>query len=858
MATISFTDVRQQQYECVLQLLHDVAPQLAQAWPLMLHIIGLATNQQNETIIRQGFQSLQLVVTDFLPIMPCWCLQILIDVVGQFGLQPQEINISLTAVGLLWNLSDFFYQNRTALKLDLAQAYASLEDISKDDEEKKILAGLIPQLQDKSIQPFDSLWMCLFSKLGDLCVDPRPAVRKSAGQTLFSTISAHGGLLDNGTWYSVLWKVLFPLLDKVKTMSSTAADVPPPSDATSNQGNILIHHSRDTAEKQWAETRVLTLAGVSRVFSTRKQTLKQLDEYPRAWALLLEMIEAGALSRNSEVALNSLKSFQDVAHDQAQEQVEEKQPTSMKGKKSILSTLKIKQMKFLEVPDEDLDLWTQAWRVWLNIGNISMSTGHIVRATKDETGTVRSETKYPKQDFLTALISVFPPLLGRIYKRFGIGDLQRLCEILRRAVAIPIHTSSSPFLVPSFNENCLSSLQQIVIFAVNTLREPVPLLNGKSILETSAKSMYPVLFEMLLVFVEYSCCPPKIDPAPTLMKVKENRSRKDKQGGWAVMNYVPFSEESLKIIVELYEFSHNQDAVIEAKVLEEFVKVVRLPLKLKYACPSQSTWNLAAESLMKMIHIGLTVYLKTEHLVPKYISLWQHLADTVEDFLFSNSPPPEGQTFDQHKADEQLDITIVKLIRDDILPHANVLPKEFIDRLMKILNRGDSLVFPVREEFAKTCFETLLQYSFVSQQETNESGAISKLALCSLVQRCKDVLTKYAEDERLNGQFPLPRARMGEMSFAIKAISTLMVSLKRTYQTMPDAVDKSMWEEVVAIYPALLDCITCNSSDVRFTLKDALKEFTDLLAVPKQLHGQNGTSKIVNSQPELKSNDEIE
>ncbi len=55
----------------------------------------------SESIIRQGFQSLQLVVTDFLPIMPCWCLQILIDVIGQFGLQPQEINISLTAVGLL-------------------------------------------------------------------------------------------------------------------------------------------------------------------------------------------------------------------------------------------------------------------------------------------------------------------------------------------------------------------------------------------------------------------------------------------------------------------------------------------------------------------------------------------------------------------------------------------------------------------------------------------------------------------------------------------------------------------------------------------------------------------------------------
>lgn len=46
-------------------------------------------------------------------------------------------------------------------------------------------------------------WLCL----GDLCVDSRPAVRKSAGQTLFSTISAHGGLLSQPTWQAVLWQV---------------------------------------------------------------------------------------------------------------------------------------------------------------------------------------------------------------------------------------------------------------------------------------------------------------------------------------------------------------------------------------------------------------------------------------------------------------------------------------------------------------------------------------------------------------------------------------------------------------------------------------------------------------------------
>ena len=37
-------------------------------------------------------------------------------------------------------------------------------------------------------------------------------MRKSAGQTLFSTIGAHGGLLEGSTWYSVLWKVSLSFL----------------------------------------------------------------------------------------------------------------------------------------------------------------------------------------------------------------------------------------------------------------------------------------------------------------------------------------------------------------------------------------------------------------------------------------------------------------------------------------------------------------------------------------------------------------------------------------------------------------------------------------------------------------------
>ena len=88
-----------------------------------------------------------------------------------------------------WNISDYFYQNREKIT-------AALESCLSGEEREKL-----------GMPPFDSLWMCLFSKLGELCVDLRPAVRKSAGQTLFSTIAAHGELLEQRTWQTVLWQV---------------------------------------------------------------------------------------------------------------------------------------------------------------------------------------------------------------------------------------------------------------------------------------------------------------------------------------------------------------------------------------------------------------------------------------------------------------------------------------------------------------------------------------------------------------------------------------------------------------------------------------------------------------------------
>lgn len=54
-----------------------------------------------ESLIRIAFQCLQLVVTDFLPVMPWRCLPLCVNTAAKFGSQTQELNISLTAVGLM-------------------------------------------------------------------------------------------------------------------------------------------------------------------------------------------------------------------------------------------------------------------------------------------------------------------------------------------------------------------------------------------------------------------------------------------------------------------------------------------------------------------------------------------------------------------------------------------------------------------------------------------------------------------------------------------------------------------------------------------------------------------------------------
>ncbi|KAB0801130.1 hypothetical protein PPYR_05484 [Photinus pyralis] len=776
LSTVPHGDVRQRQLECVLQILHGAGETLSHGWPLVLGIIGAVSDHHGENLIRIAFQCLQLVITDFLLVMPWRCLPICVDTVAKFGSQTQELNISLTAVGLMWNISDYFHQNQAKLT----------QNLSED-------ASVLPDFPGTLNMPsFDKLWMCLYARLGDLCVDPRPAVRKSAGQTLFSTISAHGSLLKQSTWQAVLWQVLFPLLDKVRSLSSAAS-----SEKVDTGGNILIHHTRNTAQKQWAETQVLTLSGVARVFNTKRQLLQSLGDFPRAWSLLLEFIENAALSKNNEVSFSALKSFQEILY------LNKTQSTDNKS-----------------TSNEEVDIWAIAWKVWIKIG-----TEVTVPIVESE---LMDDFYLPSQAFLTALIQIFPNVFQHVKSNFSLEDLQQLCVVLTNSVTVPVHGESTTYILPTSVDVSLTPLHDGILHAME-------LLQKEAVLRTNSK-MIPEIFKQLLIFGKFTCNPPNF--------LKYDLKQVNKVAAeWISMNYIPFGEKAINMAVKLYERTAENADVINANVLHDIIVALHTPLSLKYNCVSSTTWKLAASSLIIVLKVGLPVARNHSN---QFASMWNQLLITLNEFLFPKTCAPSDRGLDELVADEATDCQLIELLRTEVLPFSANIPRQFILKVVVLLNRGSihsatnsnvdcETELTLREEFAKICFETLLQFSLIDGDNDSmvisdeKEGVAGKLAVTALLHRFQEVLKKYIDDEKHSGKCPLPRYRLSEVSFVLKAVTTLVISMKKASVGKEDV---HAWEQLIGLYPYLVECTTTSSSQVSRPLREALLQFCDLLQPP--------------------------
>lgn len=292
------------------------------------------------------------------------------------------------------------------------------------------------------------------------------------------------------------------------------------------------------------------------------------------------------------------------------------------------------------------------------------------------------------------------------------------------------------------------------------------------------------------------------------------------------MNYIPFGEKALNVAVKMYLQCASDPVVIEKKILLEVITALKVPLALKYKCMSASTWQLAINSLISVLRVGLPV--ARQH-PESFVEVWPALSDTLDKFLFpATLCTIEDRGIDEIVLDEAIDCQVIEMLRDEILPQAEHFPHQFVLDIVTILNKGSihsatvrnnvyDADLKLREEFAKTCFETLLQFSLLNDLShsivTNENKdvsalnnnttnsndtmeAVGHLAITALLKRFEEVLKKFTEDEKQCTKSSLPNYRLCEISFVMKAIATLITSMKKT----PSAKCKPLQPFLLSIY----------------------------------------------------------
>jgi len=302
-------DVQMGALKILLHVLERHGEKLSYSWPSILHMLRVVTDASEKDLISLGFQSIRVIMNEGLATIPVQCLDECILVTGAYGTQKTEINISLTAVGLLWTATDFVVKGLISKSVEKAnhmneeaQSGATVKEIN------------IKQVSPKQVVDYSKLFFSVFSVLQKLGSDDRPEVRNSAVRTLFQTLSTHGQKLSKSMWEDCLWLYVFPMLEHVSHLASTSSrDEWQGKELGTRAGkavHMLIHHSRNTAQKQWDETIVLVLGGIARLLRSFFPFLQQLSKFSSGWVLLLDFIKNSILNGSKEVALAAINCLQ--------------------------------------------------------------------------------------------------------------------------------------------------------------------------------------------------------------------------------------------------------------------------------------------------------------------------------------------------------------------------------------------------------------------------------------------------------------------------------------------------------------------------------------------------------------------
>ncbi|XP_015699269.1 protein MON2 homolog isoform X1 [Oryza brachyantha] len=788
-------DVQMGALKILLHVLERHGEKLSYSWPSILHMLRAVTDASEKDLISLGFQSIRVIMNEGLATIPVQCLDECILVTGAYGTQKTDINISLTAVGLLWTATDFVVKgliSKSVEKANEAESGGTTKEEIISSSEKDIRQSPL-----KSVVDYNKLFFSVFSVLQKLGADDRPEVRNSAVRTLFQTLSTHGQKLSKTMWEDCLWIYVFPMLERVSHLASTSSrDEWQGKELGTRAGkavHMLIHHSRNTAQKQWDETIVLVLGGIARLLRSFFPFLQQLNKFSSGWVLLLDFVKNGILNGSKEVALAAINCLQTFV-----------------GSNCSKGNLENSYVRSV------LDIYELVLQTSPNYKN-------------DSADKVKQEVLRGLGDLYVQAQSLFN---DEMYLR-----LMTIMHLMIKSSMNPTDNDNESGSIPALQRGIL---------------EIIPMLRPTTMLS----SMWsPLLLELLCYLNSHDT--PLQKQSKEMHEQKSdatngaahaffeqnhlnNSSAKMDNAigcGWGIL----FIEKLVPIVVNLFlEAPQNE----RFNASPEVIQCLGRCMNTRRDNPKGTLWRVSAECFNRVVvdevthdsadcRSGLSSYKISR------ARFWKEVADVYETFLVGSCGrvlSSDVPSVDSVTSDETLEMTVLTIFGDSVLKLQKDAPVEVLQRLVNCLDhcasRTGSLplqtvgLVPLHcSRFSLSCLQMMFSLCCCTKGPSlcATVSETSKVSSSVLTKRCEIILGQFLTDENDLGARRLPSVRIEETICVLQELARLIINRETANSlSMPlylkEALEKNGSHgraHLLALLPTFSELVVSRESRVR-------------------------------------------
>ncbi|KAH1083507.1 hypothetical protein J1N35_023268 [Gossypium stocksii] len=832
-------DVRAGSLKILLHVLERCGEKLRYCWPDILELLRSVADASEKDLVTLGFQSLRVIMNDGLSSIPPDYLNVCIDVTGAYGDQKTELNISLTAIGLLWTTTDFIVkglshesaEEKETEIMEVISVSNKMDGQNGEEQKDNISVDMNSHSPSANMADRDKLIVSVFSLLQKLGADERPEVRNSAIRTLFQILGGHGQKLSESMWEDCLWNYVFPTLDRVSHMAATSSKDEWQGKELGIRGgkavHMLIHHSRNTAQKQWDETLVLVFSGIARLLRSFFPFLRSLNNFWSGWESLLLFVKNSIFNGSKEVSLAAINCLQTtvlghcskgnfptpylVSVLDVYEVFLQKSP-NYNGS----TTIKVKQEVLLGLGE----LYVQAQRMFDDqmYKRLLAIIGLAIKQTVTKSDNCEAEPGHVPH-LLRTVLEVLPMLCPAEH-------LSSMWLILLRELLQYLPGQDSP---PQGEEEEAGEV---------STSDHIPDVNVKMKCETPNDTASASVQKAEL-------------PSPTSSSAQE-----------ATVNIPSYllAEKLIPVLVDLI----LQAPVVEKYIIfPEVIHSLGRSMTTRRDNPDDSLWRLAVKGFNRMLvgdisETAVDSGPDSKFSKPARLRIWKKVADVYEIFLVGycgRALPSNSLSPATLKDDESLEMTIVDILGEQILKSSIDAPIEILQRLVSTLDRCASRTcsLPVEtvelmplhcSRFSLKCLQTLFSLSSFSDEEGNWSltrSEVSKLVIMVLMVRCECILNRFLADEKDVGDRPLPTVRLEEVIFVLQELARLVIH-SDTASVLPlnphlrsTLAEGSSGKQphLLVLFPSLSELVVSRESRVRELVKDLLKLIAKELTLEK-------------------------